>query len=47
MLLRPLKSRPIVSPIVVTPAEIQRRLERGDPFANEIVTRGQVLYEQN
>lgn len=47
MLLRPLKLRPVVAPIVVTPDEIKERLEMGDPFAEEIVTRGQVLYERS
>ncbi|MGD2157405.1 MAG: nucleotidyltransferase domain-containing protein [Anaerolineales bacterium] len=46
MLLRPLKLHPVAAPIVVTRDEIEERLEMGDPFAEEIVTRGQVLYEQ-
>lgn len=45
-LLRPLKPRPTVSPLVVTQDEITTRLKMGDPFANEIVTRGRVLYER-
>ncbi len=47
MLLRSLKLRPVVAPIVVTQGEIASRLKMGDPFAEEIVTRGLVLYERN
>lgn len=47
MLLRPLKLRPVVAPIVTTQDEIEERLQIGDPFAEEIVTRGHVLYERN
>jgi len=32
------------SPLVVTPAELRRRLAVGDPFFREILSRGQVLY---
>ncbi len=46
MLLRALKLKVPVSPIVVTKDEIEKRLSMGDPFAKEIVTRGLVLYEQ-
>lgn len=46
-LLRPFKPRPAVSPIVVTQEEITERLEMGDPFAEEIVTRGRILYAQS
>ena len=46
MLLRSLKLRPVVAPIVVTQGEIASRLKMGDPFAEEIVTRGLVLYER-
>jgi len=46
MLLRALKIKVPVSPIVVTKAEIEKRLALGDPFAEEIITRGLVLYEQ-
>jgi predicted nucleotidyltransferase len=45
MLLRALKLKVPVSPIVVTKDEIEKRLALGDPFAEEIITRGLVLYE--
>ncbi len=47
MLLQPLKVRPVVSPIVLTPTELERRLSMGDQFAQEIVARGRTLYERN
>lgn len=31
-------------PIVLTPAELDERLEKGDQFLGEIVKRGEVLY---
>ena len=34
------------SPLVITPQELAQRLEIGDPFYQEIVTRGKVLYAQ-
>ena len=34
------------SPLVITPQELARRLEVGDPFYHEIVGRGKVLYAQ-
>jgi len=34
------------SPLVITPQELARRLEVGDPFYHEIVDRGKVLYAQ-
>jgi predicted nucleotidyltransferase len=46
MLLRSLKIKLSVSPIVVTKDEIEKRLAMGDPFAEEIIKRGLVLYEQ-
>jgi len=46
MLLRSLKLKLPVSPIVVTKDEIEERLAMGDPFAEEIIKRGLVLYEQ-
>lgn len=46
-LLRPLRLRPAVSPIVVTRAELDERLAMGDPFAEELYTQGQVLYERD
>ena len=46
-LLRPLKLRPIVSPIVLTQSELDERLDMGDPFAEEIITNGELLYERN
>lgn len=35
------------SPLVITPQELARRLEMGDPFYHEIVTRGEVLYARS
>ncbi|MEM4251673.1 MAG: nucleotidyltransferase domain-containing protein [Candidatus Bathyarchaeia archaeon] len=32
------------SPLVLTPEELANRLQLGDPFYREIVTRGKVLY---
>jgi predicted nucleotidyltransferase len=32
------------SPLVITPQELARRLEMGDPFYHEIIARGEVLY---
>jgi predicted nucleotidyltransferase len=32
------------SPLVLTPEELQQRLNMGDPFYLEIVSRGKVLY---
>jgi len=37
-------SYPAFSPIVLTPEEIKQRLEIGDQFIQEILTRGEVLY---
>ena len=31
--------------LVRTPAEIRRRLQMGDPFFQEVMTKGKVLYE--
>lgn len=45
-LLRPLKLHPVVSPIVLTSAEMDERLAMEDPFAKELITRGQVIYER-
>ncbi len=45
-LLRPLKLRPTVSPIVLTPSELEERLAMGDPFVEECTRRGQALYER-
>lgn len=39
-------SYPAFSPIVLTPNEIKQRLEIGDQFIQEILTRGEVLYAQ-
>lgn len=39
-------SYPAFSPIVLTPEEIRQRLEIGDQFIQEILTRGEVLYAQ-
>ena len=33
-----------LSPLVLTPGELAHRLALGDPFYQEIVTRGEVLY---
>ncbi len=32
--------------IVKTPAELRQRLEQGDSFLSEILTRGKILYER-
>lgn len=37
-------SYPAFSPIVLTPEEIKQRLEIGDQFIQEILTKGEVLY---
>jgi len=37
-------SYPAFSPIVLTPEEIKQRLEIGDQFIEEILTRGELLY---
>jgi len=37
-------SYPAFSPLVLTPEEVKRRLEIGDQFIQEILTRGEVLY---
>lgn len=37
-------SYPAFSPLVLTPEEIKRRLEIGDQFIQEILTKGEVLY---
>ena len=34
-----------IQPLVITPEELQERLERGDPFLTEIVEKGEVLYD--
>ncbi len=46
-LLRSLQLRPVVSPIVLTRAELDERIEMGDPFAEEIVANGEILYERD
>ncbi len=33
-----------LSPLVLTPAELSRRLQAGDAFITEIVTRGRIVY---
>ena len=35
------------SPLVITPQELAQRLEMGDPFYHEIITRGEVLYARS
>lgn len=37
---------PSFSPIVITPAELKKRLEIGDKFVEEILTKGKVLYDR-
>lgn len=37
-------SFPAFSPLVLTPQEIEQRLNIGDQFIKEIITRGEVLY---
>ena len=46
-LLRELRSHPSVSALVVTPEEMEEQLNLGNPFAQEIVSRGKVIYESN
>lgn len=38
--------RTSVSPIVLTNAEVEERLNMGDDFLEEIITHGKVLYER-
>lgn len=33
-----------LSPFVVTPEELKKRIELGDPFFEEILSKGEVLY---
>jgi predicted nucleotidyltransferase len=40
MLLRDLRGKIPVFPIVLTPKEVERRLERGDQFIEQIIERG-------
>jgi len=35
------------SPLVITPQELTRRLDMGDPFYRKIVDQGQVLYARS
>jgi len=35
------------SPLVITPQELAKRLEIGDPFYDEIISRGKVLYARS
>ena len=35
------------SPLVITPQELAKRLEIGDPFYHEIMAQGKVLYAQS
>ncbi len=35
------------SPLVITPQELDRRIEMGDPFYHEIIARGKVLYARS
>ena len=35
------------SPLVITPQELAQRLEMGDPFYQEIIARGEVLYARS
>jgi predicted nucleotidyltransferase len=37
-------SYPAFCPLVVTPAELKKRLEIGDQFFEKIITQGEVLY---
>jgi len=34
-----------IQPLVITPAELEERTRRGDPFLTEIIERGEVLYD--
>lgn len=46
-LLFDLQDRIPLSSLVLTPPEIRRRLAMGDPFYEEIVSQGEVLYARN
>ncbi len=43
-LLSELERRISISPLVYTPKEVEARLDLGDDFVQEILTRGEVLY---
>jgi predicted nucleotidyltransferase len=43
-LIEPLAKGLDVSPFVMTPAEVEERLRRGDQFVRDILTKGHVLY---
>jgi len=45
-LVRDLKRRIPFSPLVYTPAEIEKRVNLGDFFVKEILKEGKVLYER-
>jgi predicted nucleotidyltransferase len=34
-----------IQPLVITPEELEKRIQSGDPFLTEIVERGEVLYD--
>ena len=36
-----------ISPLVVTPAELNERLASGDDFLRDVITRGKILYERD
>ncbi len=35
-----------ISPLVYTPEEVEKRLEMGDDFVDEVLARGEVVYAQ-
>lgn len=45
-LLRPLRRTIPFEPLVYTPAELERSLAIGDPFIEDILREGKVLYER-
>lgn len=34
-----------IQPLVITPQELEQRIQSGDPFLTEIVEKGEVLYD--
>jgi predicted nucleotidyltransferase len=38
------RRRMALSPLVLTPEELELRLAKGDPFYREIISRGRILY---
>ena len=40
-----IKRRTPIQPLVITPQELHRRIQMGDPFLIEIVEQGELLYD--